>query len=106
MVIVCNCVGVLVLWLVFMFNTTNMIVQPKNPLHGVTLKMILEFLIEELGFVELGERIKIKCFTDKPTLNSSLVFLRKTPWAREKVERLYLQKMRQKQKREAKNEIK
>lgn len=64
--------------------------QPKNPLHGITLKAILELLIAEYGFVKLGDKINIKCFTDKPTLNSSLVFLRKTPWARAKVERLYL----------------
>ena len=65
--------------------------QPKNPLHGVTLKAILELLISEYGFPNLGEKIAINCFTDKPTLNSSLVFLRKTPWARAKVEKLYLQ---------------
>lgn len=68
-----------------------MTIQPKNPLHGVTLKVILETLISEYGFPNLGEKIAINCFTDKPTLNSSLVFLRKTPWARAKVEKLYLQ---------------
>jgi uncharacterized protein (DUF2132 family) len=65
--------------------------QPKNPLHGITLKLILETLISEYGFETLGTKIKIKCFQDKPSLNSSLVFLRKTPWARAKVEKLYLQ---------------
>lgn len=69
----------------------TLIKQPKNPLHGVTLKAILELLISEYGFPNLGEKIAINCFTDKPTLNSSLVFLRKTPWARAKVEKLYLQ---------------
>lgn len=64
--------------------------QPKNPLHGITLKAILETLVDEFGWEELGQKIKIKCFTDKPSVNSSLIFLRKTPWAREKVERLYL----------------
>ena len=62
----------------------------KNPLHGITLKKILEDLIEFYGFDTLGELIKIKCFTDNPSLKSSLTFLRKTPWAREKVEQLYL----------------
>ncbi len=77
-----------------------MLSQPKNPLHGITLKVILETLIAEYGFETLGTKIKIKCFQEKPSLNSSLVFLRKTPWAREKVEKLYLQtvKRREKQK--------
>lgn len=68
-----------------------MLPQPKNPLHGVTLKAILELLIGEYGFPMLGTKINIKCFQEKPSLNSSLVFLRKTPWAREKVEKLYVQ---------------
>ena len=68
-----------------------MLSQPKNPLHGITLKVILETLIAEYDFETLGTKIKIKCFQEKPSLNSSLVFLRKTPWAREKVEKLYLQ---------------
>lgn len=64
--------------------------NPKNPLHGITLQIILEDLIQFYGFDTLGELIKIKCFTDNPSLKSSLTFLRKTPWAREKVEELYL----------------
>ena len=64
--------------------------QPKNPLHGITLKALLETLVAEFGFEELGQKIKIKCFTDKPSINSSLIFLRKTPWARTKVENLYI----------------
>jgi len=64
--------------------------QPKNPLHGVTLKTILETLVAEFGFEELGKKIRIKCFTDTPSISSSLTFIRKTPWAREKVEGLYL----------------
>ncbi len=64
--------------------------QINNPLHGVTLKTILEQLINFYGFEKLGELIKIKCFTDKPSLNSSLTFLRKTDWARNKVEDLYI----------------
>lgn len=64
--------------------------QINNPLHGITLKSILEFLIEKYGWETLGEKIPIRCFTQNPSLKSSLIFLRKTPWAREKVERLYL----------------
>ncbi len=64
--------------------------QPKNPLHGITLKTIVETLVAEFGFEELGTKIKIKCFIEKPSINSSLVFLRKTPWARTKVEDLYI----------------
>ena len=64
--------------------------NPKNPLHGITLQKLLEDLIQFYGFDTLGELIKINCFTDNPSLKSSLTFLRKTPWAREKVEELYL----------------
>ncbi len=64
--------------------------QPNNPLHGVTLKAILEYLVAEYGWERLGERINIHCFNYEPTINSSLKFLRKTDWARAKVERLYL----------------
>jgi uncharacterized protein (DUF2132 family) len=64
--------------------------QPNNPLHGITLSTILERLVEEYGWEELGERVRIKCFITNPSLNSSLTFLRRTPWAREKVEKLYL----------------
>lgn len=62
----------------------------KDPLHGVTLKQIVNKLVEHYGWQELGERIRINCFTKDPSINSSLKFLRKTPWAREKVEALYL----------------
>lgn len=64
--------------------------QPKNPLHGVTLEMILTDLVEHYGWEELGKTINIKCFNHEPGITSSLKFLRKTPWAREKVEGLYL----------------
>jgi len=63
-------------------------------LHGVTLEMILNELVERLGWAEMGRRVKIRCFTDDPSVSSSLKFLRKTPWAREKVERLYLRRYR------------
>ncbi len=64
--------------------------QPYNSLHGVTLQKIVTDLEQHFGFAELGKRIKIKCFTSDPSIKSSLKFLRKTPWAREKVEQLYI----------------
>ncbi len=65
--------------------------QPNNPLHGITLEMILTRLVERYGWAELGKRIPINCFTHDPSLKSSLRFLRRTPWARKKVENLYLE---------------
>lgn len=65
-------------------------VRKQAPLHGITLKMIVTQLEENYGWEELGKKINIKCFTTNPSINSSLKFLRKTPWAREKVETLYL----------------
>ena len=65
--------------------------QPKNPLHGVTLEMILNHLVAELGWGEMGRRIEIRCFQFDPSIKSSLQFLRRTPWARKKVEELYLE---------------
>jgi len=67
-----------------------MTVQPNDPLHGITLKAILEHLVETYGWEELAERIRINCFYENPSINSSLKFLRKTPWARTKVEELYI----------------
>jgi uncharacterized protein (DUF2132 family) len=64
--------------------------QPNNPLHGVKLADILERLVAEYGWEEMGVLIKIRCFTHNPSIKSSLAFLRKTPWARTKVEELYL----------------
>lgn len=64
--------------------------QPNNPLHGLTLEKILTSLVEHYGWEELGRRINIRCFTNDPSIKSSLKFLRRTPWAREKVEQLYL----------------
>ncbi|MEN8696544.1 MAG: VF530 family protein [Bacteroidia bacterium] len=72
-------------------NEGNEQEQPNNPLHGVKLKEVLEFLVSYYGWDELGERIKINCFTSNPSIGSSLKFLRRTPWAREKVEKLYVQ---------------
>ncbi len=62
----------------------------KDPLHGVTLAMILDFLVDEYGFEELSEIIKINCFAIDPSKKSSLKFLRRTEWARKKVEELYI----------------
>jgi uncharacterized protein (DUF2132 family) len=64
--------------------------QPNNPLHGKTLLMILEYLVDYYGWDELGFLINIDCFNNNPSIKSSLTFLRKTPWARKKVEDLYL----------------
>ena len=65
--------------------------QPNNPLHGKTLEAILHHLVDRYGWEQMGTRIKIKCFNDNPSIQSSLKFLRKTPWARKKVENLYLE---------------
>jgi len=67
--------------------------HPNNPLHGKTLEAILTYLHAEYGWEELGERINIKCFQQNPSIKSSLTFLRKTPWARTKVESLYLDRI-------------
>ena len=67
--------------------------QSKDPLHGITLKSILEKLVDHYGFDTLGELIKIKCFNDNPSIKSSLTFLRKTDWARKEVEELYVQSL-------------
>ncbi len=64
--------------------------QPNNPLHGVKLADILEYLLDYYGWEVLGEKIKINSFNSNPSIKSSLTFLRKNPWAREKVEQLYL----------------
>lgn len=69
--------------------------QPRNPLHGLTLEAIVTALAAHYGWVELGERIPIRCFTHDPSVASSLKFLRKTPWARDKVESLYLFMLRE-----------
>ena len=68
--------------------------QQNNPLHGQTLQFILETLEKQLGFEKMGQQVKINCFTSDPSIKSSLKFLRKTPWAREKVEQLYLYTIR------------
>ena len=64
--------------------------HPRDPLHGVTLQQVLETMVAHYGWRELAERIPIRCFMFDPTIKSSLVFLRKTPWAREKLENWYV----------------
>ena len=68
--------------------------QPNNPLHGLTLEQILVRLVDRLGWATLGRRVSIRCFNHEPSIASSLKFLRRTPWARERVESLYLYMMR------------
>ena len=69
--------------------------QRNNPLHGIRLVDILEFLVAEYGWEELGQEIRINCFNSNPSIKSSLKFLRKTQWARDKVENLYLKTIRE-----------
>ena len=78
--------------------------QANNPLHGLTLANVLEHLVGYYGWEDLGTRIEIRCFNVDPSIKSSLTFLRKTPWARERVENLYLKSLREIKKEEkAKN---
>jgi uncharacterized protein (DUF2132 family) len=69
--------------------------QPNNPLHGKTLEFILNELVEHLGWEHMGYLVPINCFNNDPSIKSSLKFLRKTPWAREKVEQLYIERVYQ-----------
>jgi len=79
-----------------MTNKTNIEnSQPNNPLHGIRLIDILEYLVDEYGWEDLGYEININCFTNNPSIKSSLKFLRKTRWARDKVERLYLKTIKE-----------
>lgn len=64
--------------------------QPNNPMHGMTLEKIMQALVEHYGWGELGIHVRFRCFNRDPSITSSLAFLRKTPWARAKVETLYL----------------
>ncbi len=74
--------------------------QPRNPLHGVTLERMVTDLAAYFGWRELGERIPVRCFTHDPSVSSSLKFLRRTPWARDKVEGLYLFMLREQRREE------
>lgn len=79
-------------------NKTEINPQANNPLHGIKLTDILEALVENYGWEQMGGKIRINCFTQDPSIASSLKFLRRTPWAREKVERLYLKMLKQNKK--------
>ncbi|MBI3135779.1 MAG: DUF2132 domain-containing protein [Bacteroidetes bacterium] len=68
--------------------------QPNNPLHGITLEMMLTHLVEEYGWEQLGDHTKIRAFVINPSLKSGLNFIRKTPWAKAKIEELYLRSIR------------
>ena len=68
--------------------------QKNNPLHGVTLEMILNHLVMQYGWEKMNDRVRINCFFENPSIKSSLKFLRATPWARQKVENLYLESIR------------
>ncbi|MCL5129908.1 MULTISPECIES: VF530 family DNA-binding protein [unclassified Algibacter] len=70
--------------------------QPNNPLHGIKLEQIINDLVEHYGWEYMGYNIKIKCFTDNPSVKSSLKFLRRMPWARTKVENMYLKMLKNK----------
>ncbi len=70
--------------------------QPNNPLHGIKLEQIINDLVERYGWEYMGYTIKIRCFTDNPSVKSSLKFLRRTPWARAKVEAMYLKMLNNK----------
>ena len=77
--------------------------QPNNPLHGITLKAIVEDLVERRGWDELAEQVPLHCFQHEPSVRSSLKFLRKTDWARDKVERLYVADQRDLERRRKRN---
>jgi uncharacterized protein (DUF2132 family) len=70
--------------------------QPNNPLHGIKLEQIINDLVSHYGWEYMGYNIKIRCFTDNPSVKSSLKFLRRTPWARTKVEAMYLKMLEKK----------
>lgn len=80
-------------------NHNDGLEQPNNPLHGVKLAEILDFLVEKYGWEELSEKVRINCFKSNPSIKSSLTFLRKTQWARDKVEALYLRSKKEESKR-------
>ena len=74
---------------------TSPAIQPRNPLHGLTLETIVTALVAHYGWPGLAERVPVRCFESDPSISSSLKFLRKTPWARDKVESLYLFMLRE-----------
>jgi uncharacterized protein (DUF2132 family) len=81
-----------------MSESTSSQNQTNNPLHGVKLLDIINYLVENLGWEKMAEFVNIRCFKDEPSVKSSLKFLRTTPWAREKVETMYLNALKRKSK--------
>ena len=81
-------------------ETTDTKPQSRDPLHGVTLERMLTELVAFFGWETMGERVPVRCFTLDPSIKSSLTFLRKTPWARERVEGMYLYMLREKARQE------
>jgi uncharacterized protein (DUF2132 family) len=77
-------------WFLLKSNNMDTISQPNNPLHGISLEKILIHLVAKYGWEKMGSKIPIKCFNENPSIKSSLTFLRKTPWARQKVEVMYI----------------
>jgi uncharacterized protein (DUF2132 family) len=73
--------------------------HPTNPLHGVTLERMLNELVDHVGWEAMGKRVAIRCFTSDPSISSSLKFLRRTPWARQQVEGMYLSMLRERARR-------
>jgi uncharacterized protein (DUF2132 family) len=73
--------------------------RARDPLHGVTLERMLNELVDRFGWEEMGRRVKIRCFTSDPSIGSSLRFLRRTPWARDKVEGMFLELLRERSQR-------
>lgn len=73
-----------------------MMSQPNNPLHGIKLEQIINELVDHYGWEYMGYTVNIRCFTDNPNVKSSLKFLRRTPWARTKVEKMYLNMLKNK----------
>jgi hypothetical protein len=79
----------------YRFSMTTPRDHPTNPLHGVTLERMLSALVERFGWATMGDQVRIRCFTHDPSIPSSLKFLRRTPWARAKVEQMYLDMVRE-----------
>jgi uncharacterized protein (DUF2132 family) len=85
-------------------NTKPKVIKPKDPLHGLTLEFILRKIVDRYGWEELGCQVEIRCFIIDPTIDSSLKFLRRTPWARKKVEEIYLEYLEERKRKKAKDE--
>lgn len=83
----------------YILMITNMTEHPNDPLFGITLETVLKYLVAEYGWEELGKGIPINCFIKNPSIKSSLAFLRKTEWARRKVETLYIETVKSKERR-------